>query len=460
MAKQLAKGIEKHELCPEVHCDEGNFRMLGFYSKNRYEWAIGDISCVLNNIVSVPLYDTLGDNSVEFIVTQTELETIIMGKDKVDHICKLKTEGKLNSVLNIICFDELDEKTKSNCEEAGLKVFDFYYLISEGKDCKKKLRKPSKDSIFTICYTSGTTGDPKGVMSTHLNYTSTIGGLFKTGFNISDRDIHYSYLPLAHVFERAAHWAMLVCGARIGYYIGDVAKIKEDLAELKPTIFASVPRLLNRFYDLMQDGIKKQTGIKKSLLDKGIKSKLGSLHKSGSVSSGFYDALVFKKFKQVLGGRVKIIVTGSAPISGEVLSFLKIAFSCKVFEAYGQTETTAGFTITNPKDGTAGHVGGVMPHNELKLVDVPEMDYTSEDIVDGQKQPRGEICCRGNNTFVGYFKAPDKTQEAKDEEGWVHTGDIGQILPNGALRIIDRKKNIFKLCQGEYIAAEKLENIF
>lgn len=101
-----------------------------------------------------------------------------------------------------------------------------------------------------------------------------------------------------------------------------------------------------------------------------------------------------------------------------------------------------------------------MPHNELKLVDVPEMDYTSEDIIDGVKQPRGEICCRGNNTFVGYFKASDKTKEAKDEDGWVHTGDIGQILPNGALRIIDRKKNIFKLCQGEYIAAEKLENIF
>lgn len=169
-------------------------------------------------------------------------------------------------------------------------------------------------------------------------------------------------------------------GGKIGYYQGDIGKIKEDLAELKPTIFCSVPRLLNRFYDLMQDGIKDLTGFKKGLVGRGIKAKLTSLEKNGDVKSGFYDMLVFKKFRNVLGGNVRIIVTGSAPISKEVLAFLKIAFSCKVFEAYGSTETTAGFTITNPKDGSSGHVGGPMPHNELKLVDVPEMDYTSEDV--------------------------------------------------------------------------------
>lgn len=284
--------------------------------------------------------------------------------------------------------------------------------------------------------------------------------MLKTGFDTKEGDVHYSYLPLAHVFERAAHWALMATGGKIGYYVGDVTKIKEDCAALKPTVFCSVPRLLNRFYDLMQEGISKLTGFKKKLLNRGIKIKMNNLLKNGSVKDSIYDALVFSKFKKVLGGKVRIIVTGSAPIGGDVLSFLKIAFSCRVFEAYGQTETTAGLSITNHKDGTSGHVGGVFPHNEIKLVDVPEMDYTSLDIIDGEKQPRGEICVRGYNTFVGYYKAPEKTRETKDEDGWVHTGDIGQILPNGALRIIDRKKNIFKLAQGEYIAAEKLEIAF
>mmetsp|Transcript_5188 Transcript_5188/g.4961 ORF Transcript_5188/g.4961 Transcript_5188/m.4961 type:complete len:142 (+) Transcript_5188:883-1308(+) len=141
----------------------------------------------------------------------------------------------------------------------------------------------------------------------------------------------------------------------------------------------------------MQDGINKLTGFKRKLLNRGVKIKMNNLMKNGSVKDSIYDALVFNKFKKILGSKVRIIITGSAPIGGEVLSFLKIAFSCRVFEAYGQTETTAGLTITNYKDGTSGHVGGVFPHNEIKLVDVPEMDYTSQDIIEGEKQPRGEI---------------------------------------------------------------------
>jgi long-chain acyl-CoA synthetase len=143
-----------------------------------------------------------------------------------------------------------------------------------------------------------------------------------------------------------------------------------------------------------------------------------------------------------------------------VLNFLKIAFSAKVFEGYGQTETTGASFLTNPEDGESGHVGGVVPHNEFKLVDVDEMDYRSTDEIDGVPHPRGEICFRGPCCFTGYFKNEEKTKETIDENGFVHSGDIGVILPNGGLKIIDRKKNIFKLAQGEYIAAEKLEIAF
>lgn len=156
--------------------------------------------------------------------------------------------------------------------------------------------------------------------------------------------------------------------------------------------------------------------------------------------------MVFNQFRAVLGGRVRLMITGSAPISKEVLSFLKVAFCCPINEGYGQTEVTAPATITWTNDPTTGHVGAPIFACDIKLVDVPEMNYTSEDRNEhGQVVPRGEICFKGPNCFVGYFGRPDATKETIDDEGWVHSGDIGMILPNGTLKIIDRKKNIFKL---------------
>jgi len=168
-----------------------------------------------------------------------------------------------------------------------------------------------------------------------------------------------------------------------------------------------------------------------------------------------WDTLVLSKIQQQLGGRVRLMLTGSAPISDKVLEFLRICFACPVVEGYGQTESSAGITSTLLWDTKTGHVGVPFSCNEVKLVDVPEMNYTSKDEV-----PRGEICFRGPNCTPGYFKDPEKTTELIDKKGWLHTGDIGAFLPDGTIKIIDRKKNIFKLSQGEYIAPEKLENVF
>lgn len=153
------------------------------------------------------------------------------------------------------------------------------------------------------------------------------------------------------------------------------------------------------------------------------------------------------------------MVTGSAPISKEILSFLKIAFCCPISEGYGQTENAAAATITWGRDPTTGHVGAPYPSCDIKLVDVTEMKYTSKDKDEnGNSCPRGEVCIKGPNCFTGYFAQPEQTKNTIDEDGWVHTGDIGTILPNGCLKIIDRKKNIFKLSQGEYILPDKIEN--
>lgn len=192
-----------------------------------------------------------------------------------------------------------------------------------------------------------------------------------------------------------------VTGMRIGFYQGDVLKLREDLAELRPTIMPSVPRLFNRFYDVMQSRMKELTGMKKRLADWAVATKLANLEKDGSVTHGLYDRLVFNKFKAILGGRVRKLVTGSAPISKDVLGFLKIAFCCPILEGYGQTETTAAATVTVAEDATSGHVGGPVVCMELKLVDVPEMNYFSTDEIDGKPHPRGEICFRGHNIIPG-----------------------------------------------------------
>ena len=298
-------------------------------------------------------------------------------------------------------------------------------------------------------------------MLTHQNLVANIAGMETFDgnlFGIHDDDVYLSYLPLAHVVERCFMLCAMTYRMQYGFYQGDVQKIKEDLAELSPTVFCSVPRLYNRFYDVMQKGISELTGAKKYLVDRAIAAKMYYLATEGALTHRFYDALVFNKFKQALGGRVRLMVSGSAPINPEIVNFLKIAFGCQLHECYGQTESAAPLTCSSTLSKTSGHVGGPYSTCDLKLVDVPEMAYTSEDVDEnGVPIPRGEVCFRGFNCFKGYYKMPKETKDTIDMDGWVHTGDIGMFLPDGTLKIIDRKKNIFKLSQGEYIIPEKVE---
>jgi long-chain acyl-CoA synthetase len=209
-------------------------------------------------------------------------------------------------------------------------------------------------------------------------------------------------------------------------------------------------------YDKIKQKFAETTGCKKFLLDRGLASKSYYLHRDGTTRSGCYDKLIFNKISAMLGGNVRIMVTASAPIDKEVLNFLKVAFCCPIVEGYGLTEVSGGASVTATTDPVAGHVGGPLPCIKFRLKDVPEMEYLSTD----KPYPRGEICMKGQTVFSGYFKRPDKTAEAFDEDGWFKTGDIGVVYPNGSVRIVDRSKNIFKLQQGEYVAPEKLENIF
>lgn len=207
------------------------------------------------------------------------------------------------------------------------------------------------------------------------------------------------------------------------------------LAELRPTLFISVPRLFNRIYDKVWAGVKAKGGVTAMLFNMAYRQKKAGLA-NGTVYHWLWDRLVFSNVRGRLGGRVKYMITGSAPIAADVIDFLRICFSADVYEGYGQTETTAGLSITVMNDCESGHVGVPLPAGEVKLLDVPSMNYFSTD----KPFPRGEICVRGNQIFKEYYKAPEKTKEALDENGWCRTGDVGMWDARGRLVITDRVK--------------------
>ncbi|GJN13811.1 hypothetical protein PR202_gb00557 [Eleusine coracana subsp. coracana] len=208
-------------------------------------------------------------------------------------------------------------------------------------------------------------------------------------------------------------------------------------------------------YRQITNAVKESGGVKEKLFYTAYNAKRQAIAK-GRNPSPVWDKLVFNKIKARLGGQVRLMSSGASPLSPNIMEFLRICFGCEVLEGYGMTETSCTISAMDIGDKLIGHVGSPNPSCEIKLVDVPEMSYTSED----QPYPRGEICVRGPMIFRGYYKDDVQTREILDEDGWLHTGDIGLWLPGGRLKIIDRKKNIFKLAQGEYIAPEKIENVY
>lgn len=348
----------------------------------------------------------------------------------------------------------IDEHLPSLPSTTGMKLLSYTRLLSQGRSSMQPFCPPKPEDIATICYTSGTTGTPKGVVLSHANLIASVAGM-TLSIKFYPSDIYISYLPLAHIYERANQITSAYYGVAVGFYQGDNLKLMDDLATLRPTIFSSVPRLYNRIYAGITNAVQTSGILKQRLFNAAYNSKKQAVM-NGRKPSPMWDRLVFNKIKDKLGGRVRLMTSGASPLSPDVMEFLRVCFGCLVMEGYGMTETSCVISSMDDSDLLTGHVGSPNPACEIKLVDVPEMSYTSED----QPHPRGEICVRGPIIFEGYYKDEVQTREVIDEDGWLHTGDIGLWLPGGRLKIIDRKKNIFKLAQGEYIAPEKIENVY
>eukprot|EP01126_Amoeba_proteus_P025835 TRINITY_DN2567_c0_g1_i3.p1 TRINITY_DN2567_c0_g1~~TRINITY_DN2567_c0_g1_i3.p1 ORF type:complete len:649 (+),score=133.27 TRINITY_DN2567_c0_g1_i3:84-2030(+) len=426
---------------------------IGIFSVNRIEWAFTEQACNAYSFILVPLYETLGPDAVVFIINQAELATVVCSGDKVE---KLLEQCKHTPTLRrIVSMDPYKESQEQEAASFGITLITFTLVEKSGHDTPVKVSPPQPEEISTICYTSGTTGEPKGVILTHANFIAQLTGGFKSGIIVNPSDVHISYLPLAHVFERVVLNAIWYHGASAGFFRGDVRLLFDDIVELKPTIFASVPRLWNRLYDKISAAVKESGTLKVTAFEAAFEAKREGL-KEGYLTHSVWDPIVFSSIREKLGGKVRLMITGSAPISSSVMEFLRICFSCPVVEGYGQTETCGAATSTPLLEPLLGTVGIPTVSVEVKLVDLPELGYTSKDL----PYPRGEICFRGYSVTQGYYKNPEKTRDTIDSQGWLHSGDVGQVTEEGYFKVVDRAKNIFKLSHGEYIAPEKLENVF
>ncbi|XP_040364085.1 long chain acyl-CoA synthetase 2 isoform X2 [Rosa chinensis] len=429
----------------------------GIYGSNCSQWIIAMEACNSHAITYVPLYDTLGANAVEFIINHAEVSIAFVQENKIPAII-LCLPNCSTHLKTIVSFTNVSSTQKKEAEELGVSCFSWEEFFQLGNS-DYELPQKQRTAVCTIMYTSGTTGEPKGVIITNaalmLEVLSTDHILFLTDRVCTEEDSYFSFLPLAHIYDQIIESYCIYKGSSIGFWRGDVRFLLDDLQELKPTTFCGVPRVYDRIYTGIASKVSSGGVLRKTLFQYAYNYKLANLENGlpQEKAAPLLDKLVFNKIKQALGGRVRIMLSGAAPLPRHVEEFLRVTSCSTLSQGYGLTESCGGcFSSIGNVYPMVGTVGVPLTTIEARLESVPELGYDALSSV-----PRGEICLRGKTLFSGYHKRADLTEEVLID-GWFHTGDIGEWQPNGAMKVIDRKKNIFKLSQGEYVAVESIES--
>ena len=404
---------------------------VGVMSHNRPEWNIADFAANQLGAYQIPLYPTLSAHDIEFILSDAQVSIIFVANQEL--YAKLQPcVAKVNPTIKIFTFDKIPSATH------------WSFLLEEGRqaphiDLENYRAAVTPNDLLTIIYTSGTTGTPKGVMLSHGNLVTN----FKNSAVVLPKGLEkgLSFLPLSHIFERMVIYLYMYARVAV-FYAESLETIVADIQHVKPHVFSTVPRLLEKVYDKILEKGKELTGIKKSIFFWSLKLAEGFETTAPSwynLKLGIARKLVFRKWQEALGGKVKVIISGGAALN-QRLARIFWAAGMPVFEGYGLTETSPVITVNHLNGIMFGTVGELIKGAELKIA------------------ADGEILARGENVMKGYYNRPDLTAKEIDAEGWFHTGDIGELIEGRFLKITDRKKEMFKTAGGKYVAPQILEN--
>jgi long-chain acyl-CoA synthetase len=394
----------------------------------------------------------------------------MVSPDLVKMLCDLKKKFNLIQLENAILFDMTTNcDSKKELEElrnAGFTTYSFTedFMKENNNVNERDLEISEPDTIMTICYTSGTTGNPKGVMLSQRNLMAVLETVIIGGdIPVDEYGAHISFLPLAHIFERMVISGFMGVAGRVGFISGSVrTTLMDDIKYFGPTLLFTVPRVLQTIRNKVFEGFNKLPSWQKKLAYKAYQTKLENYKKYGIVTHVIYDYLIFKKIRENFGNKIRTVLCASAPLRKELADDFKVFLGVSVVEGLGMTEVAGSPFCTNYFDLTNFTAGGVNGGARMIIQSVPDLGYSINDVIDGIKCPAGEICLKGPVVFHGYYKNEEETKKVFDERGYFHTGDIGRLYPNygNGLRIVDRVKEIFKLSQGEYIIPAKLESVY
>jgi len=440
---------------------------VAILSENRYEWAVVDLAIQMVGAINVSLYATLPPKQCEFILKDSGAKLFFVSTG-IQLKKAVEVFDACDDLTQVIAFDE--PKVQKYIEKDYVKLFDTVCTAGSkaepqhSKELKNRVKSISPEDVATLIYTSGTTGQPKGAMLTHRNIVSNVKAAHEA-ISINDSDRCLSFLPLCHSFERTGgYYAMMAGGAEI-YYAESVDTVARNMLEAHPSIVVSVPRLFEKIYNLVTKNVQQGSAIQQSIFNWAL--SVGEKYWHGkrgivSVQKTVADKLVFDKLKERTGGNIKFFVSGGAALPAEIGAFFMSA-GLNILEGYGLTETSPVMCCNRYGDEKMGTVGkvingvtvGIQRLDDNKII----ASLSGEEYPSDLTSEQGEILNRGPNTMKGYWKNDEATKEMIDDDGWLHTGDVGRFV-NGRLEITDRIKHMIVNAGGKNIYPGPIEDMF